>query len=893
MNCKFATVPAEGPEPLPGRQTLPARLVLLPLSILLLSSSSVLPQKLSDGFHPDITNTVMAVAVQADGKILVGGEFLSVGGVSRTNIARLNPDGTLDAGFVSSVATRFDSSARPVLLIQKDGKILLNGPGGALSRLNANGALDAGFHAATNGGTITLQADGKILVSTFQKGFRLESDGSLDPQFLAIEPGFGIAATLEQPDGKLLVAGGPLAPGYQIVKRFHPDGALDTNFNASVRLPFDIVEYSHVSSLAMQRDGKVLIGGWFSYVSEQSRFDFARLNRNGSLDVNFFPGPYEQVNSGIPRVILVQPDGKILAVTTTLRRHLPDGRPDPGFSFVWNGGNSPDVRCVALQADGKILLGGRFTSTNGAPARGLLRLYPDGTLDEDFQEPAIPARALAMQPDGKLLVGTIGSSVEGDFTGNFLGRYTIAGAKDASFQPNVNSNLHGICVQGDGRVAAVGQFYRVGGQERLYAARVNEAGSLDINFDAHLSSGVLQWAWAVTQQDDGKLILGGSFSTVGGQAVPKLVRFQTNGSIDGNFSSSVFSAANCTDCSSVDQIIPQPDGKLLISGAFKLLGGGGRTNLVRLNANGTLDSTFVPQVSGRIDALQRDGKVLVEVATSGSRRLVRLHPDGSLDALFSVTLAGSVSCAAAQADGKIVISIALNAPSGEDVILRLNADGSEDLTFARMDEGFLFPDGITLQSDGKVLLHGPFGIRRMSNPTPALQALAFDPGVNTLLWRRSGSSPEVERVVFERSLDGTNYTFLGTGTPVPEGWRLADVALPVFTNVFVRARGRISTGWNNASSSLLESIAQFQVGPPMPRLVLTGHQPGPGGFVEYHFANPLGLRFGLLTTTNVSLPEYQWRRLPDPEPDIFDLEGRYWFWDATTNSRRFYKLTAP
>lgn len=871
-----------------------ARFVLSLLPVLLAVVPIASGQNVRDGFDPGITNAVTALAVQADGKILIGGEFLMVAGVVRTNFARLNPDGTLDTAFAPRIAAKFARNARKPLLVQIDGKALL--PGSYVSesgqsvegliRLNQDGGVDESFrsfYGEANSWPVAIQNGGYILVRSNSAVFRLNSDGSLNTTIPTGVPN-GINLAVQQ-DGKLLVAGGPFANdglGNQILRRFGADGVRDLSFTPRVRWAASVVEYTTIESLAVQPDGKVLIGGWFSFVNEQPCGDFARINRDGSLDTNFFAGPYEANHSGHPRTILVQPDGKILVLTDgSVRRHLPDGRLD--FSLrIWAG-----AKCAALQPDGKILLGGLFTSTNGTPPRGLIRLYPDGTLDNDFIGLPLYPHAVAVQPDGKILLGAFQTANEGEFSGNCLWRFGLEGKRDAAFQPAVATNVQAICVQTDGSVVMGGDLGQVGGQLKWHLARINGvAGGLDGGFNPQVDASI----WTVAQQDDGKILAGGVFNTVNGQTRRRLARFQTNGLADGTFSSTVFSSTNCVECLNVAQTILQPDGKVMVSGSFKLLNGGGRTNLARLNSDGTLDVTFRPVVNGSIAALQRDGKIFVNYGPFLTNALVRLNADGSRDTGFTLGVTGLVSHVALQSDGKIMMTVEMEPAVGS--VVRLHQDGTRDTAFDDVSAEFFWPDGIILQFDGKILLPGPFPIRRLSNPTASLQSVLVESGGREILWRRSGSSPEVERVVFERSTDGTNFAFLGAGIPGIEGWRMTNATIPLFQNVYIRARGRLSTGWDNASSSLIESVVQLYV-TELPRIVFTYRGNGPEPSLEFHFPNPDHIPYGLRATTNLSLPEYQWQRLPPPEFDFLDLEGRYVFWDVATNSARFYRLIAP
>ena len=234
------------------------------------TSSTFKPYSIIDyPFDPNANNTVWSIAVQSDGKILIGGDFttLNNGTITRNHIARLNPDGSVD--------TTFDPNANGTvysIAVQSDGKILI---GGTFTTLN--------------GGTITRR-----------RIARLKSDGSVDTTF---DPNADntVRSIAIQSDGKILIGGdfttvGGTARNY--VARLNPDGSVDTTFDPNANLS--------VYSIAVQSDGKILIGGWFTSVGWAARNYIARLNTDGSLDT-FNP----DANSGV-RSIAVQSDGKIL-----------------------------------------------------------------------------------------------------------------------------------------------------------------------------------------------------------------------------------------------------------------------------------------------------------------------------------------------------------------------------------------------------------------------------------------------------------------------------------------------------------------------------------------------------------------------------------------------------
>ena len=348
---------------------------------------------LDSGFNPGPDSVGYSLALQADGKILVGGWFSTLGGQPRNYLGRLNADGTLDSGFNAGANGWVGS-----LAVQADGKIVV---GGAFSewdgqwcyyigRLNADGTLDGTLDAERNPGTA------------------------------------GVACLAEQADGKILV-GGDFTTGLETgnnICRLNAGGTVDSGFNPGT-------DYQ-VNSLAVQPDGKILVGGDFTTLCGQSRNAIGRLNADGTLDTGFNPGAgHNSPYSPWVYSLAVQADGKILVggyFTTLggqtlnyLGRLNADGTLDTGFNPV-AGGAYPYVRSLAVQADGKILVGGYFTTLGGQNCSYIGRLNADGTLDSAFNPGAdYQVLSLAVQPDGKVLVGGYFSTLCGQ-TCNYLGR---------------------------------------------------------------------------------------------------------------------------------------------------------------------------------------------------------------------------------------------------------------------------------------------------------------------------------------------------------------------------------------------------------------------------------------------------------------------------------------
>ena len=322
-----------------------------------------------------------------------------------------------------------------------------------------------------------------------------------------------IRALAVQTDGKILVGGNFVGlDGQNVVElgRLNSDGTLDTAFRASASASVDCV--------TIQPDGKILVGGWFATLAGQSQSCIGRLNPDGSFDAAFRPGITSSSLPPLVNSLVVQPDGKILvggwfttlagAGNTYIGRLNPDGTAD-GFGGLANN----QVIAVALQPDNKILIGGWFTWLNGHTINYLARLSADGTVNLSFNPGANSyVYCIAVQPDGKILVAGNFTTLAG-VTRNYIGRLNSDGSLDTAFNPGANGVINSLALQADGKIIVWGGFSTLAGQARSNLGRLNPNGTLDTTFFPTANSTVL----ALAPQADGKVLVGGGFSTVSGQ----------------------------------------------------------------------------------------------------------------------------------------------------------------------------------------------------------------------------------------------------------------------------------------------------------------------------------------------------------------------------------------
>jgi uncharacterized delta-60 repeat protein len=742
-------------------------------------------------YNPDDWNdnnsSVNTLALQNDGKILFGGKFTHINDVESvsTNVGRLNVDGSVDASFAAQI-----NGSVSHLALQNDGKVVIGGnfteiagtPRNHIARLNSNGSLDAGYIVNITGlsysprfSNKSLQADGKLIITgdfteingIARDGFaRLNADGSLDASFNPNING-GVYSAILQLNGKILIIGNFTEidgiPRSHLA-RLNGDGSLDVEFESASFVtsePYGV----YLSSIALQNDGMILIGGRFDEVNNVARNGIVRFYADGSLDINYVPAHslYGSIGS-----ITIQPDGKAIItnddINTEIDRLNQDGTKDLNFIppdiHAKLNGDEDFINSVAIQGDGKIILGTHSWMGTGIPDDGyVLMLNSDGSFDQGFNYDAgtdaySTIKTLARQTNGKILIG-------GEFNEfNGIGRTNIArllpdGNLDLDFHPIVNGQINVIKTQADGKILIGGYFNSVNGIEKIGIARLNPDGSVDPYFSSILdnydyvnsmalqddgkilvgnSNGVFRLhaygsidpsfnctlsdcgpAYAMALQDDGKIIIGGSFSN--GAYFNNIARLNPDGSYDGGFSVNVIGT--------VYSIVIQPDDKILAAGYFD--DGGGvfpHEYITRFNQNGSIDLGFDSRgftdlyqyMSIHTVELQEDNKILVggsfnNYNGTAPANIARLTSDGTLDIAFDVGSGpdSSVFNILLQPDNKILISGGFSTVDNEELrgIARLNTNGNVDASFLYKDINN-WVQALSSQVDGSLLIGGFF-----------------------------------------------------------------------------------------------------------------------------------------------------------------------------------------
>jgi uncharacterized delta-60 repeat protein len=380
------------------------------------------------------------------------------------------------------------------------------------------------------------------------------------------------------------------------IARLNADGSIDTSFVADGSFKGDFYAYK-VVPLA---DGKMLVVGGFSEYGGVKCVAIARLNADGSLDTGYIPG--ETLSKGRKDEIVIwdlilQPDGLMLIIglfsyfendtsLQQLARLHPDGSLDTSFKLgrptdAADSGETAIATSMALQPDGKVVVGGDFLRYNGVTCSNIIRLLPNGSVDAGFRSGSgfnESVNKIVSQPDGKILVGGNFNSYNGISCGNLV-RLNTDGSLDSTFRPDTiyTCSTSEIVLLSDGKILVNPSYPVTSGEDsisrqlmRLYRDqlfRLNQDGSLDEGFYVGEGAKIGKYGWPsiydVVVQQDGKLLVVGSFDSYNGVDCYGMLRLQTNGSLDSTFSVTepvIYSSG---------KIALQPDGKIILLKAIE------------------------------------------------------------------------------------------------------------------------------------------------------------------------------------------------------------------------------------------------------------------------------------------------------------------------------------
>ena len=386
-----------------------------------------------------------------------------------------------------------------------------------------------------------------------------------------------------QSTGKVIIAGQFFAYNNIPVNRFvrlNQNLTLDTTFNMTAATPANI---SYAVDLKVQNDDKIIVTGYFDqFGGGNGGKSIARLLPNGSFDSTFNNG-----GTGLG--------------------------PQPGSSVRW--GNS-----IAIQPDGKILIGGNFYSYNGVVRKGIVRLNSNGSIDTTFKPLELNTYYessvffVTLQPDGKILLsGVFQLPVPGPVVKHLI-RLNSDGSIDNSFTKgdltgtinhydisvSLSRPLAKPIIQPDGKIIVTGAFTKYNSITTNNIVRLYSNGNVDSGFytttgtDRAINVGILE-------PSTNKIIIGGEFTLFGSTPVKKMIRLNTNGTLDNTFTIGTgttdipISSGNIYTNNYIKHLIQQPDGKIIVVGKFNTFNGLSATNITRIFGNSGFQTRSLSQ----------------------------------------------------------------------------------------------------------------------------------------------------------------------------------------------------------------------------------------------------------------------------------------------------------
>lgn len=583
------------------------------------------------------SGTIYEICPQEDGSIIVAGSFPKYNNVVVNRIARIFPNGSLDSSFATGSASAYLINSVKVL---SNGKILVAGnfekfngvTVNRLVRLNTNGTIDSDFNIGSgfddDVNVIKIQDDGKIILggkfTTFDgisanRIIRINEDGTVDYGF-STGTGFSSGAVLviKTDSSENIMVGGSFSGNYNgaSVKRvclLNQDGMLlnEIDFGSGPAT-------GSVFALEKDEEGSYYIGGSFSVFDGMNQGKLVKIDSEGEYDISYLAAGIGFDNS-VYKIIPLE-DKKSLVLgkfkkfngspAFGIAKLLEDGSSDLEFNAGQTGA-SHLIKTGILQPDGKIILGGDFTKYNETGINRVVRIFPNGQIDTNFSIGAgfnSSINAIAIQSDQRIIVAGKFTKFNEVAVGKIV-RLLPNGSRDTSFNVGLGANetIDAVLIQPDGKILVGGHFTTFNEIPYAKIIRLNPDGSIDYTFN--IGKGFDKYVYAFALQSDKKIIVGGTFTAYNDITQKRILRLNENGSLDTTFESGTgFSKGD------VRTILVQPDDRILVGGAFS---GTYKTDnvsrLVRLSKSGSLDNSFVAPLNKTLSTMcfTSDYKLLI------------------------------------------------------------------------------------------------------------------------------------------------------------------------------------------------------------------------------------------------------------------------------------------
>jgi hypothetical protein len=642
--------------------------------------------------------TVRALARLGDGSVIVGGQFQFLNGVPRSNIARLLPDGSIDPTWAPR-----PNGAVLALAVASDGSIIV---GGGFSSINGVALPNlARLSGAGSGAPVTtwVPAPDSLVWSLAVSGTQVYA-GGMFTQFggaarsriartSIVGPGtadswnpsandtvFALSVaqgSLGDPDA--IIAGGTFTSigglaRNRIAKLVETSSSAVTAWNPS----------ANGAVFALTNDGSfVYAGGSFTTMSSAPLARLAKLSLDGGMiQGGFAPQPNAAVQSLSLTSTQLYVGGQFDTFAAQPRAGVARvARSSGALDLTWNPGNGgADVQVVRGRDDGVVYVGGDFRRFAGASRLSLARIETNGaSVSPTHAEYAGRVAALVRAADGALYVGGEFALVDGLPRGNLL-RLRPDGSLDPLWAPSTDGDILALALDGLGRVYVAGQFSQVDGWPLRGIARVaaNGLGAPDVAWDADADFYVRALAIAA----DGEILVGGSFTEIGGASRQHIARLSAN-------NAAADPAWNTGAEDWVNALAVAADGSVFAGGWFTEIGGQPREGVAKLAAaDGRADPAWNPGLDGSADTfafspdgawVYAGGNYSMAAGVARPAGLARFsRTSGAIDTAWVPALTGgSATALAVDAAGDVYAAGSLTSASSQQFIYRLaQADGA-------------------------------------------------------------------------------------------------------------------------------------------------------------------------------------------------------------------------
>lgn len=808
--------------------------------------------------------------VQTSAGLIVAGDFTAVGGISRGRIARLTNSGSLDQTFATGAGANAPIRA---MIVQSDGKVLIGGEfttfdgvaRNRIARLNSNGTLDTNFNpgAGLNGTVHCLALSSYFTTGVVVGGefttannvarnriARFESstgahDTSFNPGSGANGPIYAILADSSFASSGSLFVGGDFTTfngsTRNMLARVSSSGQVHS-FNTGTGFDGPVYALASESSSSSLTYG-ILVGGDFNAFEGIARAKLARLNvsifSSSSLLDQFFKvwldGAVRSItalsssSSSSYRVVIAgdfqtadgTPRSRVARLTISGSSSFSSSSGAAAAvdtSFNQNQSVNASVRSISVLSDTRVVLGGSMTSIGGSPSGPVARLYGDfgsslPTAPTTFAAQALSSTQVAIEWSGAtnasgygIEVSTNAGSTWGQTTNatssprvvgglapgathsfriqstNYNGSSAFAApvsATTASVEwvgpgsvdgvpAAPNSTVEAAAVQPDGKTVIAGSFTSVGGVTRNRVARLNADMTLDATFNP--GTGPNSTVNDVCIQADGKILIVGSFSQFAGIDRKYIARLNADGTLDSSFDVGIGPS------SSVESIALLPDGRILVGGWFTTFSGYSQDYIARLNTNGSLDLAFRTTASSVVydieplpDSRFYMGGGFSTVNGLSQSGVARILASGEVDTSFTPGSGGtSVYAISRTPSGHVILGGTFTnfASSGAKYIVRLDSTGVVDPSFASVDAPNSSVEALAVDGVGRIVLGGNFtklGSKFRFRVARVLPDGSVDPSFQT----GAGANNAVNSLVVQpdsRVLVGGSFTSIGAST---------------------------------------------------------------------------------------------------------------------------------